>query len=412
MRKENSVLFYVDKTVTLVSLLHKNHSGSGLVILHIIPSFAPAWSYGGSVQSAYFLCTQLVQNGCSVRVLTTNSNGIGKELSVDPEHEQELIKGLSVRYCRRVFRHSISFDLLKVLPSYLQKAQVVHLTGVYSFPTLPVLFLCRRWGIPVVWSPRGAFQRWSGSRRVWLKSCWDGLCQTLLSKNLILHVTSDCEAKESIERLPGVSTSIIPNGVEIPEVIQRKKRNGSFRLLFLGRLDQKKGVENLIRACHRLKIESKPGFKLTIAGEGSEAYTRTLQDLVSEQSLSSQVEFVGHVDNDQKRILFEQADVTVVPSYTENFGMVVAESLASGVPVIAGTGTPWKRMEAVGCGLWVNNDPETLALSLVRASSLNLNEMGDRGRRWMEEEFSWSAVAKKMTELYERQAGVRKAHDM
>ncbi len=373
-------------------------------ILHIIPSFAPAWSYGGSVQSAYFLCAKLAQNGCSVRVLTTNSNGIGKELTVDPDCEQELVKGVHVRYCRRLFRHSISLDFLKVLPVYLRNAQVVHLTGVYSFPTLPVLFLCRRWDIPVVWSPRGAFQRWSGSRRVWLKAGWERFCQISLPKNLMLHVTSDGEATESAERLPGVSTCVIPNGVEFPESITYKPSNGSLRLLYLGRLDQKKGIENLLAACHRFKKESQQSFKLKIAGEGQESYIRSLQRLVNEQDLNSQITFVGHVNNEQKRVLFEQTDVTVVPSHTENFGIVVAESLANGVPVIASTGTPWKRMEEIGCGLWVKNDPDTLAHSIIRASTMNLNEMGNRGRLWMKGEFSWSVVARKMKALYEKQA--------
>lgn len=404
MREGNSVLFYVQKKVTLVTLSCEKHSGSGLVILHIIPSFAPAWGYGGSVQSAYFLCAELAQNGCLVRVLTTNSNGLGRELLVEPGCEHELVKGLYVRYCRRMFRHSISFDFLRVLPSYLRQAQVVHLTGVYSFPTLPVLFLCQRWGIPVVWSPRGAFQRWSGSRRVWLKSGWDFLCKFIQPKNLMLHVTSESEAIESAESLPGVTMTVIPNGVEMPQAIHPLLDPKRLHLLYLGRLDQKKGIENLLSACHRLKTEATQDFKLTIAGEGSDSYTRSLRKMAGDHGLNSHVEFVGHVDNDQKRMLFEQTDLTVVPSFTENFGIVVAESLAFGIPVVASTGTPWERMEEVGCGLWVNNDPATLAQTLARAFNMNLHEMGHRGRIWMEREFSWSAVARRMNELYVKQA--------
>ncbi|GJL49253.1 MAG: hypothetical protein NPIRA01_04800 [Nitrospirales bacterium] len=373
-----------------------------MTILHIIPSFAPAWSYGGSVQSAYFLCMELARNGNLVRVLTTNSNGLGKDLTITPDCEHELVKRLQVRYCRRLLRHSISFSFLKALPSYLRQAQVVHLTGVYSFPTLPVLFLCQQWGIPVVWSPRGGFQRWSGSRRVWLKSGWEIFCKILLPKNLTLHLTSDGEATESLEKFPGVSTSVIPNGVEIPEALHHTKENGVLRLLYLGRLDKKKGIENLLLACHRLKEKQQQSFKLTIAGEGLESYALSLRKLASAHGLNPHVNFVGHVDNKQKRSLFEQTDLTIVPSYTENFGIVVAESLSYGIPVVASTGTPWKRMEEIGCGLWVSNDPDSLSQALAHMSSMNLSEMGLRGRLWMEQEFSWGAIAKRMGDLYER----------
>ena len=369
-------------------------------ILHIIPSFAPAWTYGGAIQSAYQLCQKLAQNECQVQVLTTNSNGLGRELIVESNRDLQLTKGLTVRYCRRLFRHSISVDFLKVLPAYLRHAQVVHLTGVYSFPTLPSLYLCKRWDIPVVWSPRGAFQQWTGSRRVWLKSVWDVFCKVVLPENLILHVTSEAEACESGQKLPHVHTIVIPNGVEIPDPINHINQDGIFRLLYLGRLDSKKGIENLLIACEKIKIVYNHSFKLTIAGEGSESYTHSLKILVKEHDLQRQVHFVGHIDNDQKKSLFAQADVTVVPSYTENFGIVVAESLAHAVPVIASKGTPWQRVEEVGCGFWVDNDPDTLAKALDDVSNMDLVEMGNRGRLWMEREFSLSCVANRMSEVY------------
>ena len=374
---------------------------SSIPILHIIPSFAPAWIYGGAIQSVYQLCLKLAQNDCQVQVLTTNSNGLGRELSVEFNRDLQLTTGLTVRYCRRLFRHSISLDFLKVLPAYLRRARVVHLTGVYSFPTFPSLYLCKRWDIPVVWSPRGALQQWAGSRRVGLKSAWVAFCKIVLPKNLILHVTSEAEASESGQKLPNVPTIVIPNGVEIPDLINHISQNGFLRLLYLGRLDPKKGIENLLIACEKIKKVYKHSFKLTIAGEGSESYTHSLKNLVKERGLFHQVHFVGHIDNDQKKSLFAQIDVTVVPSYTENFGIVVAESLAHAVPVIASKGTPWQRVEEIGCGFWVDNDSDTLAKALDDVSRMDLVEMGNCGRLWMEREFSLSYVANRMSEVYD-----------
>jgi glycosyltransferase involved in cell wall biosynthesis len=101
-----------------------------------------------------------------------------------------------------------------------------------------------------------------------------------------------------------------------------------------------------------------------------------------------------------KADLFAASDLAVFPSHTENFAMVVAEALAHGIPVIASKGTPWSGVEAHGCGLWVENDPATLAAAIARIRCMPLGEMGERGRRWMEEEFAWETVAREMLRLY------------
>src|SRR5207249_1017724 len=91
----------------------------------------------------------------------------------------------------------------------------------------------------------------------------------------------------------------------------------------------------------------------------------------------------------------------VVPSHTENFGNVVAEGLAHAVPVIVSTGTPWRRLEEVGCGLWVNNDPESLAKAIEQMGRMPLREMGNRGHDWMQREFSWDKRTREMLTCYE-----------
>jgi glycosyltransferase involved in cell wall biosynthesis len=109
---------------------------------------------------------------------------------------------------------------------------------------------------------------------------------------------------------------------------------------------------------------------------------------------------IGHVEGKAKEEFFRSADVLVMPSHTENFGLVAAEALAHGVPVIASRGTPWSRVEDVGCGLWVDNDPTSLGAAMKRISSMPLWEMGLRGREWMERDFSWDSLAEKMTDVY------------
>src|SRR5439155_27327241 len=92
--------------------------------------------------------------------------------------------------------------------------------------------------------------------------------------------------------------------------------------------------------------------------------------------------------------------LTIVPSYKENFAMVMAESLAHGVPVIASKGTPWRRVEEIGCGLWVDNDAESLAKAIGQMSRMPLREMGTRGREWMAKEYSWDKRAQEFLACY------------
>jgi len=159
-------------------------------ILHVSPSFYPTRAYGGTIRSSYGLCRGLTQLGCEVRVLTTDTDGIGRNLQVANDRDVA-VDGLQVRYCHKLFRNSVSADLLRVLGEYVAWADVVQLIAVYSFPTFPTLAYCRRLRKPLVWSPRGSLQRWQGSTRVSAKFLWEQACRILAPKEkLILHTTS------------------------------------------------------------------------------------------------------------------------------------------------------------------------------------------------------------------------------
>ena len=363
------------------------------------PSFYPSKAYGGTIRSGYGLCRGLAQIGCDVRILTTDTDGLGRTLGVSNDREVE-VDGLRVRYCHKRLRHSVSPALLTVLPSYIQWANIVHLTAVYSFPTFPTLFFCRLFNKPVVWSPRGALQRWERSTRVLHKWLWESICQKLAPRNnLVLHVTSQAEAEQSLKRFPKLRAVVIRNGVEVPQNLKRSASNGRLRLLYLGRLHPIKGVETLLEACGIVRRLSSD-WHLYIAGTGSPSYVDLLKSKVKELGLSEQVEFVGEVFEEKKEALFAQSDVALVPSHIENFGIVVAESLARAVPVIASKGTPWIGLETNRCGLWVDNDPESFATAIRKIRTLPLPEMGQRGREWMEKDFSWESISGEMLALY------------
>ena len=366
-------------------------------VLHVTPSFYPAHYYGGPVQSTLHLCRKLAERGCEVRALTTNANG-PTVLDVPTGSEVEVAPGVRVVYARRAGgADSFSPALIRRLPGMVRWADVIHLTAVYSFPVMPAFLAARLADKPVVWSPRGALQRWSGSTRLRMKDTWDDICAAIQPENTVLHVTSDEEARESVARYPKLRPAIIPNGVHVPERLDRTLGDGTLRLVFLGRLHPKKGIENLLEAAAMLR---ELRWSLAIAGKGDPSYTESLRAKIVALGLSNRVTMLGEVLGPEKQKALENADLAVFPSHTENFGLVVAEALAHCVPVIASTATPWSEVERRGCGLWVDNDPASVKGAIERVIRMPMHEMGTRGREWMIAEFSWDRAAAAMAAVY------------
>lgn len=379
------------------------NGAAGLRVLHVVPSFWPAIRYGGPIESTLQLCRHLAAAGSAITVLTTDSDGPGARVSVQTDREVELAPGMRVRYYRKLMRDSVAPELIWNLARYAAAADLVHLTAVYNFPTIPTLMVCRRLKKPLVWSPRGALQDWPGRRRAAAKALWDRLCLKIAPPHAIVHATSEPEAESIRRALPGMNIAIVPNGVAIPDASPPPPGGSeTLRFLFIGRLDPKKGLENLLAACAMLKDQDVLRFNLTIAGSGPEAYRKQLSDLIQRRELGDRVRMIGEVEGDDKERAFAEADVTIVPSYVENFAIVVAEALARERPVIASHGTPWAEVERVGCGLWVENSPAALSEAVRRISTMPLPQMGERGRRWMIEQFGWPTIAQQMLDCYAR----------
>lgn len=377
-------------------------AGSDVRIVHVTPAFYPATYWGGPIYSVYGLCNALASMpGMTLRVLTTDSAGPSRSDTVEVSaFPMPYAGGYDVFFCRRLWAASVSPGMFLRLWPMIRWADVVHLTGVYSPPTIPTLLICRLLGKPVVWSPRGALQRWEGTTKPLFKKAWEWICNALLKPGrCILHVTSKQEAAVSEARISKAVAKLVPNGVDIPEALPDRVwlPDGKLRLLYLGRLHPIKGIENLLRALTTLEDGS---VSLAICGSGDEAYSLGLRQMVRELGLERCVSFQGHVDGEEKKNIFMQADVCVVPSFTENFGMVVAEALAHGVPVIASRGTPWAEIEEKRCGLWVDNSPESLAQAIVQIRAMELSEMGKRGRDLMKTVYDWNAIALAMQNIY------------
>jgi len=369
-------------------------------LLHIVPSFYPATYWGGPIFSVYDLCNHIVDNhSVHLTVLTTNAAGPRlKDKLILGSNPVRQAAGYDVYYFRRVLPNVISLSLLLNLNKFIKQSDIVHLTGVYSFTTIPTLFFCLINKKPIVWSPRGSLQDWTGTSKGLLKKYWVKFCNhLLLNIKCTIHTTVKEEKLESGKKITNASYAVIPNGVELPAQITKKYRSSQYlRLLFIGRLHEKKGIENLLRSFLLLKSH----VYLDIYGTGESRYVESLKKLTTQLGLEKLVTFYGHVVGEEKTKAFSRSDVCIVPSYTENFGMVIAEALSHNVPVIASKGTPWQGLVDHGCGLWVDNTPVALARAIENVFDMDLPLMGSQGRAWMENEFEWKTVADKMTSLY------------
>jgi glycosyltransferase involved in cell wall biosynthesis len=172
----------------------------------------------------------------------------------------------------------------------------------------------------------------------------------------------------------------------------------------MSRIHPVKNLTGLLHAWKSLTPEVTAGWRLVIAGPDEAGHGQVVADLVLELGLRDSVELIGPVGEDSKAAVYQAADVFVLPSFSENFGVVVAEALAHGLPVIATTGTPWQELPRRGCGWWVRPDPQSLAGALAQVMGRSVEErraMGAVGRAYAQEHFSWDGIGSSTMALYE-----------
>ncbi|MGB1254009.1 MAG: glycosyltransferase, partial [Candidatus Promineifilaceae bacterium] len=198
--------------------------------------------------------------------------------------------------------------------------------------------------------------------------------------------------------------AIIPNGVNVPEQAATPQRapNHKRRILFLSRIHPKKGLINLVRAAAQLPKDV--DWEIVIAGPSEDGYQQVVEAEVAALGLQDRFVFLGMVADQDKWAVYKSADLFILPTHNENFGIVVAEALASGIPAITTKGAPWQELEQHRCGWWVDITVDALATALQQSLSLSnqeLAEMGARGRNLIINQYSWQHIATKMTQAYE-----------
>ena len=286
------------------------------------------------------------------------------------------------------------------------KPDVVHVNSCWEVLCSYTVFWAKSMGYPVVISPHGMLEPWV-IKKNYLKKKLPALC--LYQKRSLrmadsLIATAESERKNLLklgynEQVDVVQTGIVVDGIRIKEDWQCCKT-----ILFLALLRPNKGADLLIKAVSRLKAEME-GYCVIIAGSGDPAYESTLKQLVRDLGLEKMVIFTSSVYDEDKWDLYREADIFVLPTLNENFGIVVAEALACGTPVITTKGAPWRDLVSWDCGWWIDRDIDHLVEAIKRFMLLNeeeLERMGRNGRKLVEEKYSSKRMAAEMLDLYKR----------
>ncbi|MBV5329443.1 MAG: glycosyltransferase [Chlorobium sp.] len=281
-------------------------------------------------------------------------------------------------------------------------SSIIHDQGIWQLNNHAAVAVAKKTATPIIVSLRGMIEPWSMSqKKLKKKIAWNLYQERDLNSVNLLHATAQQEAQNAANLGLRKPVAIIPNGVEVP---QWRKRTVSMdaekTIFFLSRVHPKKGLLNLVSAWQQVK---ELGWKIVVAGPDEAGHKHEVMSAINAAGLQDCFEFIGPIDDTAKWDWYFNADLFVLPTFSENFGIVIAEALACGVPVITTTGTPWQELNTHNCGWWVDVGVEPLVEALRHAISLSVSEraeMGRRGRRLIEEHYSWGKISQEMIAVY------------
>ncbi len=382
-------------------------------ISFISPSFYPAFYYGGPIYSTYYNALELSKLGVEVYVSTTSANG-PERLNVEKNKFIKHSNNFFIKYYSPSTSSGFSHRMISGLWKDISNSDIVYTQSIFSTSSVFVLLYSKMLNKKVLLSPRGQLENWSlkyGSR---FKKLWLTLFIKPYADKIKWHVTSEKEKQDLLSVFPDASAMIIPNGINledyknIPEIKDRSfynkyaaVRTFSNVIVSMGRLHSVKGFDILINAFSEV-IKNKPGAALFIAGEDF-GEKKNLLDLIGKLELNNNVFLVGQIDDkDEKLNFLANADVFALASHNENFGIAIAEALASGTPIVASKNTPWQDVKKFNCGEWVDNKPESFANAINEILNSNVSSLGKNGAKFIEENFSWSKISISFNVVFEK----------
>jgi glycosyltransferase involved in cell wall biosynthesis len=375
--------------------------GAQVRAVHVIAGLDVA--YGGPSYSVPRLCEALAAAGAELTLLSVAATAQGR---CDTSEKGYRDRRFALDYSRIPSLRGLrsSSGLAQALHSIATHIDVVHDHGLWLMPNVQAGRAAARARKPFVVSPRGMLSPAAlAFSRIKKEAFWRLLQGPAIRQAACLHATSAQEYDEI--RAFGLANpvAVIANGIDLPDpAAAPAARPAAERVaLSLGRIHPKKGLDRLLRAWAEVEARH-PRWRLRLAGPSEAGYADELHALALALGLA-RVSIDGPIYDDLKWDAYRAADLFVLPSLNENFGLAVAEALAAGTPAISTKGAPWSGLEGEGCGWWIDHGVEPLATALARAMAMppeSLNGMGAKGRAWMARDFSWDRAARDMLDVY------------
>ncbi|HEY5959585.1 MAG TPA: glycosyltransferase [Polyangiaceae bacterium] len=362
-------------------------------ILHFVSGLDSA--AGGPSRSVPNQCLSTISPGFEVSLaFIDRGNELAPEVTRLPD--------------RGIVLHPLSArNFATTLPKLIRGCDVLHINGIWLPSCLWAAHIGRFFGKPYVVTPHGMLEPWclSYHKRRKQMALLLGFA-TLLRKADVIQATAISEAA-NIATAFGLNLplAVIPNTVDVPtfdtSVVGQSSEK---RIAFLSRIHPKKGVVELIRAVHKHEQTLRGNrWRVQIAGPDSDGHWREVEQCARSLGVMDLVEHLGPIDGDRKWQFYREATLFVLPTYSENFGLVVAEALACGVPCLTTHGAPWSELESSSCGWWHPVGQEHLddALGLAICTPVEvLREMGNRAIALAREHYSVTAHRPDFQALY------------
>jgi len=384
---------------------------SGPASLHVITGL---WRHtGGPAQTVPSLCSGLAATGsrASIAVLAGDMAA-----AVD----QAARAGVHVNTFPATVRHTVwySRSLQRSLPHLVASHDLVHAHAMWQAPGWMACQEALRQNRPFVLSPRGSLlpQRLAKSR---LKKQVAALFFDArnVRRCALMHATSVEEAESIRSYGYRGPIAVIPNGIDVPAdstLLDSRRLAETFRarfpetagkrlLLFLSRIEPIKGVTSLASVWGDL-AHRYPDWHLVIAGPVERNHIEDVKRILASRNVACRTSLTGPLYGEAREQAFAASDLFVLPTMSENFGMVIGESLARGIPAITTVGAPWPGLVAHSCGWWIPHGSQALSQCLhdaLAAPASSLQDMGARGRRWMQRDFAWPATCWRMRMVYQ-----------
>lgn len=331
-------------------------------ILFVNGSYFPAF-LGGASTFVYWIASTLHSKKVETTVITTSTGQYNDEnIRFNKIFEYEYGNVIYVK----TLIHKFPLNLILRLFNLIKKNEIIHINGLFylssPFSVLVSILLKKK----IIWSVHGELDPPALMHNRIRKKITLYIYNIFFAKRAVFHTTCNEEKQFTLNNLPRAKNVIVePIYMNLSKKISTKKNS---EIIFLGRIDKKKGIENLLYAFKSSSLLEK--YKLLILGDYNSVYGQSIIDLVNDLKLNSKVIFKGHVVGSEKDKFLATSKMLFMPSHTENFGIVVIESLNQGTPVFASNTTPWKILKKYNAGYWESNSIDSIRLAMNKLNKL------------------------------------------